>query len=148
MNIIFKLSILSTGTYRCHALHRGSGKWYELQDLHVTEILPQMITLSESYVQIWQRTSPPFKDVSKSRPNAATSVGDNKRAGDKESIHHGNNPEGESLISSGKRGEGDNGGAESVPKDVNNVEMADSGDATASADDDASRGLKRKLDEE
>ena len=31
---------------------QGSGKWYELQDLHVADILPQMITLSESYVQV------------------------------------------------------------------------------------------------
>ncbi|EEC02862.1 ubiquitin specific peptidase, putative [Ixodes scapularis] len=43
------------GTYRAHLLHRGSGKWYEMQDLHVTEILPQMITLSEAYIQIWER---------------------------------------------------------------------------------------------
>lgn len=43
------------GTYRAHILHRGSGKWYEMQDLHVTEILPQMITLSEAYIQIWER---------------------------------------------------------------------------------------------
>ncbi|CAG2181170.1 unnamed protein product, partial [Oppiella nova] len=43
------------GTYRCHVLHRGTGKWFELQDLHVSEILPQMITLSESYIQIWEQ---------------------------------------------------------------------------------------------
>ncbi|GIY82446.1 hypothetical protein CDAR_548501 [Caerostris darwini] len=43
------------GTYRTHILHRGSGKWYEMQDLHVTEILPPMITLSEAYIQIWER---------------------------------------------------------------------------------------------
>ncbi|OBS81229.1 hypothetical protein A6R68_20564 [Neotoma lepida] len=29
----------------------GTGKWYELQDLQVTDILPQMITLSEAYIQ-------------------------------------------------------------------------------------------------
>ncbi|XP_054707212.1 U4/U6.U5 tri-snRNP-associated protein 2-like [Uloborus diversus] len=51
------------GTYRTHILHRGSGKWYEMQDLHVTEILPPMITLSEAYIQIWEkRTS---EDLSK-----------------------------------------------------------------------------------
>uniref|UniRef100_A0A8D1RHH5 ubiquitinyl hydrolase 1 n=1 Tax=Sus scrofa TaxID=9823 RepID=A0A8D1RHH5_PIG len=33
----------------------GTGKWYELQDLQVTDILPQMITLSEAYIQIWKR---------------------------------------------------------------------------------------------
>jgi U4/U6.U5 tri-snRNP-associated protein 2 len=33
-------------------LHKASGKWYEMQDLHVTEILPQMITLTEAYIQV------------------------------------------------------------------------------------------------
>lgn len=42
------------GTYRVCLLHKGSGKWYELQDLQVVDILPQMITLSESYVQIYE----------------------------------------------------------------------------------------------
>jgi U4/U6.U5 tri-snRNP-associated protein 2 len=36
-------------------LHKGSGKWYEMTDLYVTEILPQMITLTEAYVQIYER---------------------------------------------------------------------------------------------
>ncbi|CAK9301107.1 unnamed protein product [Gordionus sp. m RMFG-2023] len=44
----------TTGTYRVHILHAGSGKWFEMQDLHVTEILPQMITLSEAYIQIYK----------------------------------------------------------------------------------------------
>eukprot|EP00058_Branchiostoma_floridae_P024860 XP_002610350.1 hypothetical protein BRAFLDRAFT_120059 [Branchiostoma floridae] len=42
------------GTYRVHIYHKGSGQWYEMQDLHVADILPQMITLSESYIQIWE----------------------------------------------------------------------------------------------
>ncbi|XP_014786420.1 U4/U6.U5 tri-snRNP-associated protein 2 [Octopus bimaculoides] len=42
------------GTYRVHILHKGTGKWFELQDLHVADILPQMITLSESYIQIYE----------------------------------------------------------------------------------------------
>ncbi|KAJ8779373.1 hypothetical protein J1605_012662 [Eschrichtius robustus] len=41
----------SEGAYRIHVLHHGTGKWYELQDLQVTDILPQMITLSEAYIQ-------------------------------------------------------------------------------------------------
>jgi len=49
------------GSYRCHVMHKGQGKWYELQDLHVADILPQMITLSESYIQIFE--------VDKSIPN-------------------------------------------------------------------------------
>uniref|UniRef100_A0A4W3I8I8 ubiquitinyl hydrolase 1 n=1 Tax=Callorhinchus milii TaxID=7868 RepID=A0A4W3I8I8_CALMI len=43
------------GAYRVHVLHHGTGKWYELQDLQVIDILPQMITLSEAYIQIWKR---------------------------------------------------------------------------------------------
>uniref|UniRef100_A0A671KT76 Ubiquitin carboxyl-terminal hydrolase 39 n=1 Tax=Sinocyclocheilus anshuiensis TaxID=1608454 RepID=A0A671KT76_9TELE len=43
------------GSYRIHVLHHGTGKWYELQDLQVIDILPQMITLSEAYIQIWKR---------------------------------------------------------------------------------------------
>jgi len=42
------------GTYRVHVLHQGTGQWYEMQDLHVRDILPQMITLSESYVQVYR----------------------------------------------------------------------------------------------
>ncbi|EDO45015.1 predicted protein [Nematostella vectensis] len=41
-----------SGTYRLHVLHRGANKWYELQDLHVKDILPQVITLSNSYIQV------------------------------------------------------------------------------------------------
>lgn len=43
------------GSYRVHILHQGSNKWHEMQDLHVVDILPQMITLSEAYIQIWAR---------------------------------------------------------------------------------------------
>ncbi|KAL0281029.1 UNVERIFIED_CONTAM: hypothetical protein PYX00_002148 [Menopon gallinae] len=42
------------GTYRVHVLHKGNGKWYEMQDLHVTDILPQMITLTEAFIQIYE----------------------------------------------------------------------------------------------
>lgn len=44
----------SKGTYRVHVLHKASGKWYEMQDLHVIDILPQMITLTEAYIQIYE----------------------------------------------------------------------------------------------
>ena len=40
------------GTYRVHILHKGTGTWYEMQDLHVADVLPQMITLSEAYIQV------------------------------------------------------------------------------------------------
>lgn len=40
------------GTYRAHILHKATGQWYEMQDLHVRLILPQMITLTEAYIQV------------------------------------------------------------------------------------------------
>jgi U4/U6.U5 tri-snRNP-associated protein 2 len=43
------------GTYRVHILHKATNQWYELQDLHVVSILPQMITLTEAYIQIWEQ---------------------------------------------------------------------------------------------
>ena len=46
------------GSYKVHVLHKGSGQWYEMQDLHVTSILPQMITLTEAYIQIYERREP------------------------------------------------------------------------------------------
>lgn len=60
---VFKLinlkKIIDKGTYRVHVLHKGTGNWYEMQDLHVTDILPQMITLSEAYIQIWEQVQQP-----------------------------------------------------------------------------------------
>ena len=32
---------------------QGTNQWFELQDLHVTELLPQMITLAEAYIQVY-----------------------------------------------------------------------------------------------
>jgi U4/U6.U5 tri-snRNP-associated protein 2 len=43
------------GTWRMHMFHKSTNTWYELQDLHVKEILPQMLTLTEPYIQIYQR---------------------------------------------------------------------------------------------
>lgn len=31
---------------------QGAGQWFELQDLHVQDLLPQMITLAEAYIQV------------------------------------------------------------------------------------------------
>lgn len=46
------------GTYRIHVLHRGTGKWFELQDLYVTELSDtSLIKLSECYIQVWELSS-------------------------------------------------------------------------------------------
>jgi U4/U6.U5 tri-snRNP-associated protein 2 len=33
----------------------GSGKWFELQDLHIDKVLPEILPLSEAYIQIYSR---------------------------------------------------------------------------------------------
>ena len=46
----------------CCALHphpsfahsQVEGQWYEVQDLRVTEVLPQMVALSETYLQVYE----------------------------------------------------------------------------------------------
>uniref|UniRef100_A0A0N5BIM1 USP domain-containing protein n=1 Tax=Strongyloides papillosus TaxID=174720 RepID=A0A0N5BIM1_STREA len=43
-----------SGTYRIQLLHKATKKWFELEDMHVKEILAQSITLTESYIQIWK----------------------------------------------------------------------------------------------
>lgn len=48
---------LQEGSYKCHVQHRGTEQWYEMQDLHVTEVMPQQIGISESYVLIFERKS-------------------------------------------------------------------------------------------
>lgn len=41
------------GSYKVHVRHRGTDQWYQIQDLIVEEIMPQMIFLSESYIQVY-----------------------------------------------------------------------------------------------
>jgi len=43
------------GTYKCHVLNKGMEQWYEMQDLTVKQIMPQMIPLTESYMLIYER---------------------------------------------------------------------------------------------
>ena len=46
---------LEEGSYKCHVQHKATGQWYEIQDLHVRETMPQLIGLSESYVLIYEK---------------------------------------------------------------------------------------------
>ena len=46
------------GSYRSMVYHASgdcAGDWYETQDLRVSEVLPQQVSLTETYVQIYQR---------------------------------------------------------------------------------------------
>jgi U4/U6.U5 tri-snRNP-associated protein 2 len=48
------------GVYKVHIRHRGSEngqqqhqqRWFQMQDLLIDEIQPEMVTLSETYVQV------------------------------------------------------------------------------------------------
>ena len=41
--------------YKVHLLSKGNQQWFEIHDLDLQEIMPQMIFLSETYIQIWER---------------------------------------------------------------------------------------------
>ncbi|KAJ2745318.1 U4 U6.U5 tri-snRNP-associated protein [Coemansia sp. BCRC 34301] len=41
--------------YLVYVHHAANDKWYMMRDLQVEPVMPQMIFLSDSYVQIWQR---------------------------------------------------------------------------------------------
>jgi len=42
------------GSYRGFVHFRANDQWYEVQDLHVNGVHPQLISVSESYIQIWR----------------------------------------------------------------------------------------------
>jgi len=42
------------GVYKTQMVHKGTDKWWQIQDLYKEEKSPQMIFLSESYIQIWE----------------------------------------------------------------------------------------------
>mmetsp|Transcript_43283 Transcript_43283/g.70062 ORF Transcript_43283/g.70062 Transcript_43283/m.70062 type:complete len:514 (+) Transcript_43283:47-1588(+) len=43
------------GTYKIQVFHQPTSQWFELHDLRVTAVLPQMVALTESYIQVYQR---------------------------------------------------------------------------------------------
>ena len=56
---------LQDGSYKCHVCHKNTNQWFETQDLHVEETMPQLIGVSESYVLIFERKSSQQIDLSK-----------------------------------------------------------------------------------
>jgi U4/U6.U5 tri-snRNP-associated protein 2 len=48
---------LLDGSYKCHVKNRGRQQWFEIQDFHVREVLPQQIGVSESYLLMFERNS-------------------------------------------------------------------------------------------
>tara|TARA_R110002050_G_C8750953_1_gene498878 strand:+ start:107 stop:382 length:276 start_codon:yes stop_codon:yes gene_type:complete len=54
---------LKSGCFVVDIRHPGTDQWYEMQDLEVRETIPQLIALSESYIQIWERADLSLKSV-------------------------------------------------------------------------------------
>jgi U4/U6.U5 tri-snRNP-associated protein 2 len=52
-NIVHE-GIAGEGMFKMYAYRGVEGLWYEIQDLRVTEVLPQMVALSEMYLQVWK----------------------------------------------------------------------------------------------
>eukprot|EP00798_Chlamydomonas_sp_ICE-L_P031404 gene31404-6570_t len=50
------------GNYRVHIHRKVEEIWYEVQDLRVIDILPQMVALSESYFQVYEQRARGAKD--------------------------------------------------------------------------------------
>ncbi|KAJ2701117.1 U4 U6.U5 tri-snRNP-associated protein [Coemansia sp. IMI 203386] len=47
--------ILAESHYLIYVHHKANDKWYKIRDLQVEHIMPQMIFLSDTFLQIWER---------------------------------------------------------------------------------------------
>lgn len=45
------------GSYRVHMHRRIEDQWYEVENLRVVDILPQVVALSETYMQVYELKS-------------------------------------------------------------------------------------------
>eukprot|EP01024_Parvocaulis_polyphysoides_P050675 TRINITY_DN493_c0_g2_i5.p1 TRINITY_DN493_c0_g2~~TRINITY_DN493_c0_g2_i5.p1 ORF type:complete len:316 (-),score=46.55 TRINITY_DN493_c0_g2_i5:265-1212(-) len=43
------------GQYKIHVHRRAEDQWYQVQDLSVQDLLPQIVALSEAYMQVYER---------------------------------------------------------------------------------------------
>jgi U4/U6.U5 tri-snRNP-associated protein 2 len=43
------------GTYRVQVRHKPTEEWFDIQDLHVNSIMPQQVTVTESYILVFER---------------------------------------------------------------------------------------------
>ena len=45
------------GSYRGHMHRKIEDQWYEVENLRVVDILPQVVALSETYMQVYELKS-------------------------------------------------------------------------------------------
>lgn len=48
-------NVLSQGAYKVHIHNSATGQWFEVQDLHVAETMPQLVGVSESNILIYEK---------------------------------------------------------------------------------------------
>lgn len=46
-----------TGTFRVVARHRATNKWFSIQNMNVSEVLPQLVSLSDTWILLYEQTS-------------------------------------------------------------------------------------------
>eukprot|EP01029_Cantina_marsupialis_P032416 TRINITY_DN9887_c0_g1_i1.p1 TRINITY_DN9887_c0_g1~~TRINITY_DN9887_c0_g1_i1.p1 ORF type:complete len:543 (+),score=93.87 TRINITY_DN9887_c0_g1_i1:46-1674(+) len=54
---------VATGMYKCCVQSRATQQWYEIQDLHVRETAPTVISISEANVLLFERDNHPQKNA-------------------------------------------------------------------------------------
>ena len=65
-----------TGSYRAFVHFKANDQWYELQDLHCNGVHPQLISVSESYIQFYDAaTSVPAAQPQSQPSDGAQAVG-------------------------------------------------------------------------
>ena len=47
----------TAGHFSVHVQNKASEMWHHVQDLHVEDIIPTLITVSEAYIQIYELAS-------------------------------------------------------------------------------------------
>ena len=48
----------AAGAFKAHVQRKADGTWFECGDLRVAETLPQVVALSEAYLQVWEKRGP------------------------------------------------------------------------------------------
>ena len=46
---------MEKGQWSAYVQNKGDGRWFEINDITVTEVMPQLISVSEAYLQIYEQ---------------------------------------------------------------------------------------------
>lgn len=54
---VIHMGTAQTGSYKVQKMHQVSKEWFEIQDLLVDKILPEQVSVSESYLLLYKKTN-------------------------------------------------------------------------------------------